>query len=133
MTRIMIFTSIALIALSGWSQPVEAKKLKMWASGVAVSSAAVDLDENGEPGFHSTLRGHGSLGPVSIDSVGDLAGWDGTSFCDFDPDSGAPIAVEVFYLGFSTVIRTIGGGKSLSNMDPFDAQISGEIYLLHRY
>jgi hypothetical protein len=152
----------------------------MWASGVSNSSMAADLDENGEPGFRSHLRGGGNLGPVTLDTMGDLTVWDGVSFCDFDPASGAPIAVEIYYIGFSTVIRTIGGdqiyiesngsapgtfcfnfvdntstyevlgdivggtgryagasgwinisgsGTALANLDPFDANIRGEIHL----
>lgn len=35
MSRIFIFTSIVLIILSAWNQPVEAKKLRMWDMGVS--------------------------------------------------------------------------------------------------
>ncbi|MCB1686376.1 MAG: hypothetical protein R3E82_00485 [Pseudomonadales bacterium] len=110
MIRILSLLSIALVTLSGWSQPAEAKKLKMWATGVAVSSAAADLDGNGEPGFHSTLQGSGTIGPVWIDNVGDLAS-DFSIICEFDPDTSAPVGVELQYVGFSTVIRTIGGDQ----------------------
>ncbi|MGE0624708.1 MAG: hypothetical protein AB7I04_03665 [Pseudomonadales bacterium] len=179
MTR-LLFTALTAMLMAAWAGTVDARQLKMWATGTSVPSNASDLDEF-PPGFHSTLEGGGNLGPFTVTNAGDLGQWDGSTFCDHD-DTGAPVAVLLHYLGFSSVVRTIGGdqlylrangsapgslcynfvfdtftwetngdivggtgrfegatgsihmagsGRSLGNLDPFEAKITGELHLLH--
>lgn len=102
---------LAAAAHSGGPIPVDLR-----ASGTAVPSNAADLDENAT-GYHSYLEGRGSLGRFTLTNAGDVSDWDGSSFCDFDPETGAPIAVELVYLGNASVLRTAAGDQLYLELD----------------
>lgn len=107
-TLFVALLSLALLAPgSAYSDP---KKVRIWASGNSVSAAATDVDGNGT-GYTSYLKGGGNLGPFTLTNAGDVAEWDGVSFCNFDPESGLPDSVEIYYLANSSVLRTIGGDQ----------------------
>jgi len=89
----------------------EAKDVKMASSGWSVSSTAADSDASGTGGFVSELPGKGSLGKYVRKNAGDLADWDGVSYCDFDPVTVIPSGVVLDYLTLSSVIRVSNGDR----------------------
>ena len=72
-------------------------------------------------GFVSETQGKGSVGKFRQNNVGDLADWDGVSFCDFDPETGEPAGLLLNYLTLSSVLRVKEGDLlrfEMSNSPP---------------
>lgn len=84
---------------------------KINSSGWEVYSAGADFDGSMSNGNETTALGHGTFGATVEHAMTDFADWDGTSFCDFDPDTGAPRALEVVLIAYSSILVTPNGDQ----------------------
>ena len=66
MFRTLVVLLVGLTLLGPGSALADPKKVKIWASGTSISSNAANTDGSMEPGFHSYLKGGGSLGPFTL-------------------------------------------------------------------
>jgi len=94
------------------------KSLTIDSSGWVKQSSEVDLNGDLDTGGESTSHGKSTMGPVSSGGMSDLIPWDGVTFCDFDPDSGLPIAVELVYAGTASITRFQNGDLLYTVMNP---------------
>jgi hypothetical protein len=77
-------------------------------SGAGVPSQDVDSDGSMSGGGVSTAACRDRFGVSTVTGAGDLADWDGQSFCDFDGD-GNPRGALLYYLTTDQVIRYDNG------------------------
>lgn len=105
-----------LVAALG-SADALAKHFKATASGWTVVSSEADVDASLTGGSTSHSSGRSTVGPLTAGASSDLGDWDGSSYCDFDPDSGAPRGVLLHYVAFSQVVRFVRGDLMYLQLD----------------
>lgn len=88
------------IELSGWGMP----------------SQEADADGSMGNGTEATVFGKGAFGGTVNHYVIDFADWDGSSFCDFDAETGVPGGALLYVIRHSNILRTESGDLLYRNM-----------------
>lgn len=109
MIRLALLMGVLLGGATAEAGMAETKEVRFEASGSGFDSQEADADGNLTGGSVSVGAGRDSLGRFTFNGVGDLADWDGVSFCDFDPETGYPSGVLLYYVALSQVLRYENG------------------------
>ena len=118
----MVITTLVLTCVSAlWTASVEARKYEDTFSGWSFGSDEADTDMIEGGGFINSFTHNSTLGQLTSGGAGDLGEFDGITFCDFDPETGAPRGIVLDYLTNASVLRAPNGDllyRRLSNSPP---------------
>lgn len=116
MTRGTLITFVTAVLMLVGAQ-AEARTCKGDASGWGVASVEIDSDMNGILGSSGYSEGTDKcLGRFTASNAGEIADWDGVSYCDFD-EYGTPSGATLFYLSISQVVRYRSGDLVFLELD----------------
>ncbi len=119
LNRIAVATAVSTFLLGSLVAQADTQSYRATQSGWSVPSEEQNVDAAVPDGvgFVNTAKGTSNLGGILVNWVSDLAEWDGFTFCDFDPVTGEPIAVELVYLKSTVVSRLENGDLLTSQLD----------------
>ena len=93
-------------------------------SATTFRTAEADWDGDMEGGNRSSGAITGTFGKATFTAQADIAPWDESTYCEFDPDTGAPVGIEFVWLTSTIVTIQQNGDQLVSKLSSSPPSIS---------